>query len=205
MGILSFFIKGDKSTLAILDTGEEFDIDFLDAESHEWNNEITRFPIETGSVISDSIIKRPRKYVLSGVTSDSPINLFEVAANIGAEPKTQQAVAFFESLADSQSLVTVTSKMKTYDSMGCTSVKIARNRSTGNSIKYDINFETVDIVDTAFGLLSDLTGAAKDAKGALQKTGPGAAAKDVGKKSAAAASPAAADAGATILGSWVGL
>lgn len=213
MGLISFFTKGDKSKLAILnEAGEdesEFEIDFLESESHEWNNEITQFPVEGGGNISDHIIKNPKSVKIVGLASDSPIDVFDILTGSGvlgqlfSTPNTQKAVKFFEDLRDLQKIVKVTTKLYTYPSMGCTSVTINRGKTSGNSIKYDIVFTEIRIVSTKTEKLTKIPGA-KDKTSSLKKRGSSSASKDLGKKSNVEATPEAANKSGSILSNWTG-
>lgn len=57
-------------------------VDATMSENQELISEITNNPIEDGSLVSDHVVKTPRRYSMEGVVSDSPITI--QSAIIGA-------------------------------------------------------------------------------------------------------------------------
>jgi hypothetical protein len=54
-------------------SGVLLELDAAITEDHEVNAETTDYPIETGAIISDHYFLRPRKYSVTGMVSDSPV------------------------------------------------------------------------------------------------------------------------------------
>lgn len=185
MGVISFFqnLSVDRTKIAILETSEELEIDFVQGESHSWASEVTRYPIEQGGIVSDHILNQPKSLRISGVVGDSPMNLIEVLQQISKPPKTVAAVKFFENLHEAQSVVTISTRLRTYSSMVCTSIDLQRGQSAGNSFSFDVTFEEAKFINTIVSKTSKTVGAAVDATGALKKEGPAAKPADLGKKS----------------------
>ena len=47
------------------------DLDVTQDEIHEWNNEVTQYPVEIGSPISDHIQLNPDNLTISGLITNS--------------------------------------------------------------------------------------------------------------------------------------
>jgi hypothetical protein len=156
-------------------------VDFLEAETHNWDVAITRHPVEKGASIVDHIQPQPRRCVISGMVSDISLNLFEFATAINpfSESKVLSLINFLEELYSKQKLVTLATKYQTYENMAVTSITFERNARIGQRVPYQITFEEVRLVSS---LVVPNISPAKDATGAPQTKGVGSATKDAGVK-----------------------
>ena len=170
----------------------DFQVDFLESEQHNWDIAITRHPVERGSKIVDHIQPQPRRCVISGVVTNTPLNLFDVVAseyNPFSTSKIVSLVNFLRDLQSSQKLVTLSTKYQTYPNMAVTNIGFSRDRTTGEKLPYTITFEEVTLVDS---VVVPLASPARDGTGAPAAKGAGSATNDLGKKSTKVASPEAA-------------
>lgn len=71
--------EGKKRVTILYADRELLKVDATVREGHDFTSQATKHGIEDGSEISDHIIKQPRSLTMTGVISDDPIDLAEVA------------------------------------------------------------------------------------------------------------------------------
>lgn len=124
------------------------DLDVTQDEAHEWSNDVTQFPVEIGSPITDHIQPQPDKVSMSGIISNSAIG--EVALNKinNGDDLVQNAFDLLRKLMDDRILVTVYTRYKVYTDMALKSCNIPADSSIGDSIKFKLEFIHVRMVNT---------------------------------------------------------
>jgi len=124
------------------------DLDVTSDEVHEWNNEVTQFPVELGSPITDHIQPQPDRLSISGIISNSAIG--EVALNKinNGDDRCQDAFDVLRKLMDDRILVTVYTRYKVYTDMALKSTNIPRDAGIGDSLKFKMEFVNVRLVST---------------------------------------------------------
>lgn len=129
------------------------DLDVTMDEVHEWQNDVTTNPVETGSPIADHIQIMPDKLRITGMISDSSISDAVIKQFSGIDngqflTRVQTAFDLLRKLKDDRKLITVYTKHKVYTDMALTSLSIPRNNQTGDSIQFSIEFVNIRIVNT---------------------------------------------------------
>ena len=129
------------------------DLDVTMDESHEWQNDVTTNPVETGSPIADHIQIMPDKLRITGMISDSSISDAVIKQFSGIDgtqflTRVQTAFDVLRKLKEDRKLITVYTKFKVYTDMALTSLSIPRNNQTGDSIQFSVEFVHVRIVNT---------------------------------------------------------
>jgi hypothetical protein len=130
----------------------KFAIDAALSESHDKQADITEFPIEDGSTLTDHVIVRPRQYRVQGIVSNNPVGEgFRVIEDDGSvlvledTPLAEQArVALEEMLAARQPLRVVTAKC-TYDNMVMQSLSFSDGAENGDALIFDASFKQIDV------------------------------------------------------------
>ncbi len=115
------------------------DLDVTLDETHEWSNEVTTSPVETGSPIADHIQRMPDKLSITGFISDSSISsqVIEQYSSVDASMVpdiTQNTFDMLHFLMNDKKIVTVYTKFKIYTDMVLTSISIPRSAASGNAI-----------------------------------------------------------------------
>lgn len=116
--------------------------DTLVTENHHVSSRATSYPIEFGTLISDHIIKDPDTVSISGVISDTPLNIFA---------PSNRSVAAFNQLLLLQArriVVTLVTGIKVYTNMAITSMDVPRNINTGQTLTFNIEFQKIIFDDT---------------------------------------------------------
>lgn len=150
----------------LLDVGKSFtsfensliaiDLDVTQDEAHEWKNDVTLYPVEEGSQISDNIRRIPDKVTITGWITDSPINdddlaMFNQTADEGGAELPSRVFTTFALLHDlmeQRELLTVYTRYATYTDMALQSCNVPRNGNIGEALNFTLEFVAVRIVST---------------------------------------------------------
>lgn len=162
------------------DINDDYKIEFLVSEDHDWSSDITEYAVEAGATdVTDNRRKRPRRFTVSGMVNDTPINIFETVSNLLNESRVDSAIQFFKRLYDSGSFMQVTFKHEIYKNCLVENIKWNRSATLGDKVSYSITFKEVSVVKASLVPLKD---SAKGADGSPRKQGIGSATQDAGKK-----------------------
>lgn len=118
-------------------------IDATISEDHNYSNDVTDHPIETGASISDTIIQKPFTLSMECIVSASPLSDKVTDSTPQRVDRTYGSLA---RLAQSKSLVTVVTAVKTYSNMAISSLSVPRSKDDGNSLRFNVTFKQVRIV-----------------------------------------------------------
>ena len=150
----------------LLDVGKSFtsfensliaiDLDVTQDEAHEWKNDVTLYPVEEGSQISDNIRRIPDKVTITGWITDSPINdddlaAFNQSSDEGAPDFPSRVFTTFgllHDLMEQRELMTVYTRYATYTNMALQSCNVPRNGNIGEALNFTLEFVAVRIVST---------------------------------------------------------
>ena len=124
------------------------DLDVTQDEIHEWNNEVTQYPVEIGSPISDHIQLNPDNLTISGLITNSAIGESALSELAGGDDRIQTAFDVLLELRNNRQLVTVYTKHKIYTDMAIKSINLPRDASIGDSLKFKIEFINIRLVET---------------------------------------------------------
>lgn len=151
LGILVDIGQGyDKVQSDILFGDFRFSLDFdvtID-EVHDWSNDVTQFPVENGSPISDHIRQTPDKVSITGVISNSAFSEIALRDIKSLKDRCQTSFDVLRNLMEGGRLLTVYTKHKIYTNMALKSSNIPRDAAIGDSIKFKLEFINVRIVNT---------------------------------------------------------
>lgn len=123
-------------------------MDAVLSEDHQYSSRVTSYPIESGTQISDHIIKEPEIVTINGVVSDTPINIFA---------PFNRSINAFERLVqvyNNREPITVITGIKTYLNMVMTNLSVPRNFQSGQSLNFNITLQKI-FVDTSVRFLLD--------------------------------------------------
>jgi len=122
--------------------------DTMISEDHRYSSRVTYYPVENGTIVSDHIINQPDIVVLSGLISDTPLNLLATF---------NRSVAAFNSLIEiheRRQIVDIVTGIKIYKNMAITSLEVPRNIKTGQTLTFNIELQRI-IFDDNVQQLSD--------------------------------------------------
>lgn len=120
-------------------------LDAVLSEEHNFRARVTNYPIENGTFVSDHVIKDPFTLTISGIVSDTPLNIFTLGFR--SDAAFQRLIDIYER----RERISVVTGIRTYVDMIITSLNVPRDLSTGQSLTFNIELQKV-ILDTSVRL-----------------------------------------------------
>lgn len=122
-------------------------LDATISESHEMTAEVTDFPVEEGSDISDNRRIAPRVVTLDAVISSAPTSFAQIAGPL-APMSVPDGFKALEELFASDDLVTLVTKLRTYENMLITRLTVPRSNENGEAVFFSIELKQIQLVST---------------------------------------------------------
>jgi hypothetical protein len=141
-----------------------FLIDCSLSENHTFDSDVTDYPVESGSSVSDNIRPLPIQVDIEGLVSNTPIGLMrEKRASPDATDRTfllqltrdilgvasrptDDAYALFERIRDAREPVTITTSLRTFDNMVMQSLAIPRGDHMDH-LRFQAKFKQIITVE----------------------------------------------------------
>lgn len=111
--------------------------DTMVSEEHRFTSRVTYFPVENGTIVSDHIINQPDVVILSGLVSDTPLNIFATF---------NRSIAAFNQLLElhrRREVIDVVTGIKIYKNMAITSLDVPRTVKTGQTLTFNIELQRI--------------------------------------------------------------
>jgi hypothetical protein len=125
--------------------GTDFLVDVSLSEEHTYESEVTEFPVEKGSDVTDNIRRKPIVVSMEGLVSNSPINPDIIAARNAIDESVDEALAHLEKVFESGEPVTIRTSLKTWESMALQNLVIPRGPNGTESLRFTARFVQVDV------------------------------------------------------------
>jgi hypothetical protein len=129
-------------------------LDVLVSEEIELEAEVTRYPVEDGTIISDHITQGPERLRISGLVSTADVTAFAFVTSAvsllrgedgpGAT-KLVDAIDLLRSMHKARALVTVSTGQMLYEDMGFTRLKAVRSNGDKGGNWLEINAELMKV------------------------------------------------------------
>lgn len=154
MDILGILFDQKKSTNRFVSDILSFDFHVVDSVTHEFKSDITSNPVEDGVDVTDNIRIMPYKVSMSGMVSNNHIDtsiLTQAKNLLGGVQIGKTPNDYFDILLmifESKKEITVYTKEKVYTDMAIESINVPRDRSTGDSLRFSIDFVQIRKVST---------------------------------------------------------
>lgn len=143
------------------------ELDAMLSERQKYGNDITNFPIESGSSISDHVIQAPEEVEIEGFVTNTPVeflsglrsgkddrvlNAYLTLLEIAGYKYPNQAYKFnkLTTIAEAKNefkLVEIISGLRVYTNMGLVTLDIPLDAKTGDVIKFNALFRKVNMVE----------------------------------------------------------
>lgn len=134
-----------KALLPVSVAGIEFDA--LINESRSLTADTPEYPIETGFVISDSIILKPQVLNMTLYLTDTPVTWRGRFGNTSG--RVRDVIKRLEEIYFSREMVTVVTTEKTYKNMAITGITISKSSETGYAREIPISFKGIRVTQSA--------------------------------------------------------
>lgn len=115
--------------------------DTMVTEEHKYTSRVTYYPVESGTIVSDHILNQPNVVTLSGLVSDTPLNIFA---------PFNRSIAAFNALIqihDQRQVIDVVTGIKIYKNMAITSLDVPRSMRTGQTLTFNIELQSILTAD----------------------------------------------------------
>ena len=151
----------------------ELELDATIQETHEYQNDVTEYPVEDGSTLSDNIRLAPERVTISGFVTNTPVSVIQEnkaevvekfdgtveVKNLKRDEVNNNVEFALDVLlriagrkidgADSEpELVTIVTGLRVYTDMAMTTLNIPRDATTGQALKFDASFVKIKKVNT---------------------------------------------------------
>lgn len=121
--------------------GIEFDA--LISESRTLAADTPEYPVETGFVISDSIVLKPQVLSMTLFLTDTPVTWRQRFGS--SKGRIRDVIKRLEDIYFSRELVTVVTSERTYSNMAITGITFAKSADTGYAREIPISFKEVRV------------------------------------------------------------
>ena len=121
-------------------------LDVLLTEDIEYDGEVTRYPVEDGSEISDHIMEGSKTIKISGTTSNAEAWAFNLSSG---KARLISVLETMETLKKERKLITVTTALARYENMGLEKLRASRSNNSprdGNWIDVTAELRRVQTV-----------------------------------------------------------
>lgn len=122
-------------------------IDVTTNDGFSLTADITDYPVEEGSFISDHITLKPYTVPLRGVITDSPLYVSDTHENAGyKDSKNSRVKNAYEKLLDlyyDQKPFTVVTGLDIFEDVFFTSLDVNRDPQTGQALSFDAKFKNI--------------------------------------------------------------
>jgi len=116
------------------------------------NNDVTSFPIEDGSDISDHIRNKPREISLTGFITDTPVRVDTTVSDLlvsGARgSRVSASYIELKKIWTDRDVVDVITGLEVFTSMALLSLSVPRTPRDGHSIRFSASFREIQKVTT---------------------------------------------------------
>ena len=122
------------------------ELDVVLEEQHEYDSEVTQYPIESGESISDHVNLNPVRLTMRGFITQTPVQFLDRNTILGND-LVQTAFDKLIEIRENKDVIDVISGLKVYSDMIMNRLSIPRDPRTGQSLQFTAGF--VQIKKTA--------------------------------------------------------
>lgn len=147
------FIFGGKclGKIGSLDDSDVVEVlfDVVLDESHELGSDLTEWPVEEGSDITDHVRLHTDRLTISGIITETPLLYLSPLREEGKQSRTVDALQSLETLRAMRSPFTVITGLKRYENMFFTSLTFVRGEGQGGALRFSAALAELRMVSTA--------------------------------------------------------
>jgi hypothetical protein len=175
-------------------------LDAAISESHEFNNQVTQFPVENGSTIADHVIRQPHVLTIEGFVTNSPVSLLggalsSISGAVGSGTRTESNFTKLIELQNGKYNPTtkrfdrktfdVVTGLTVYTDMVMVSITFPRNGQTGDALNFNAKLQSIQVSKSEVSKVSNVkSGVANQAQATAATGTQTAAAATLPQKSA---------------------
>ncbi len=136
----------------------EFLIDCCLSDNHNYESEVTDFPVESGSTISDNIRNKPLVVTMECIVSNTPIGKIVKYRNNTSDPASSAYEVLIKIREDKQP-VPIRTSLRTFENMALQNLTIPRSSGRGDELRFTATFKQIEIVINKRGTRVAIPGA----------------------------------------------
>lgn len=122
-----------------------YQIDAALSEDHDFEAEVTEFPVEEGAAVTDHVRLKPIVVTVKGCVSDTPIgSVAELREGSNLKP-SEEALVVLQATYEAKEPVTIETSIKTYENMILESLSIPQDGETGDALLFTATFRQIVI------------------------------------------------------------
>jgi hypothetical protein len=133
-------------------TINKYVIDVSVSEDHNFDSDVTEYPVEQGGAVTDNVRPKPIEVTIEGVVSDTPIGkIADLRDNQGDNGQEDflpsvDALQVLLAIRDAREPVTIATSLKTFDNMVMSALSVPRDAQTGAALRFSATFQQVIFV-----------------------------------------------------------
>jgi hypothetical protein len=165
---------------------KDLELDVTIRESHNFTNDITEFPIENGSTITDHVRQLPDRLTMEGLITNTPVVPLNsiIGTLVRKDNSNRNETAFNELLTmggfsiskqpgdkpirtGPPQIIDVVTTLRLYTGMIISNISVTVDKDTDNALYFTVEFRQASFVDsdvTIINKASSLNGKAKNIK-----------------------------------------
>lgn len=127
------------------------------SENHQLSNDVTQYPIEEGSNITDHVRNRPFVLTMTGHVSDSPIEYYGLSSSLNSlsgETRSSSAFDQLVSIYNGKKLVDVQTTLNLYQNMSIQDLIFPRDNTVGQELRFTATLIQVTKAKTEFATVN---------------------------------------------------
>lgn len=140
--------------------GKKLDAIVMDAtlsEAHSYSADVTDFPVERGSAITDNVREKPTQLRIDAFISDFPLQNPNTQQStptsftqspLNQTKRSQDALDTLNRLKREGVTITVTTGIRTYKNMVIQTIDVTRDKSIRNGIRFTMSLREIIVVQT---------------------------------------------------------
>lgn len=133
----------------------DFLIDCSLKETHNFDSQVTEYPVESGSTITDNIRPLPITVEMECIVSNTPIGVMREFRNTLVSgdnelPPTRpsdDAYDMLQRIRNKREPITIRTSLRSYDNMALKSLSIPRSSDTGDILRFTATFQQIQTVE----------------------------------------------------------
>jgi hypothetical protein len=123
-------------------------VDATIREVHGVSADMTEFPIETGSEVSDFVILHQPELAIEGEVSNSPISVFGFSGGIGVTERRVEAFEAFQAMRTQKQFIRIVTGLKVYTNMILLDFETEKTPKTGGRLQFRARFKELETAST---------------------------------------------------------
>jgi hypothetical protein len=138
-----------------------------ESENHEFRSEVTQYPVEDGSNMSDHIVNNPDKLTIQGFVTNSPISTLDTSGPGNGESAFEALLRIHRT----REPVRVFTTLKEYENMALVCFSVPKNAETGETLRFSASFVHIRKVNSAIVETAAIKSDASDMVSSEKKAG----------------------------------